>query len=372
MEFREPTMNTTNEQLPEEDRINNKPEDENRGNFNEQELEDLEIEVDEAIEEDKRDETSGEEYENERVVEWENKSPEKKKKAIEEKKSYFEENLEDDLKKDSENIDELEVPEGIMEEIGKLQEYKEKLREVNKTFIEGREDALSGINSQTDGNIDISSLSSMEQGEFRNVLSGVKNVTQNTLDIEKIDYYLTKDNSLTEEGIEKGLLGTHEDRLIAMEKLEYILKQIGEFEKCLEEMSNMETAREDIEKMVKRMIEIADENPSLFEKLKDAGIIAGIIMLASAVGAAGVAKLIGIAGPLAAKIYSKKIAIGVVGVGGFGVAANAGTIAGALVSGGVLLKIMSWLSSEKNRDGFAEWACGAKIPFRLSKQSESK
>lgn len=322
-------------------------------------FEPLENKLDEAIQEDKKDEALDKEYENKRLAEWESKSPEEKRKTIEEKKSYFEENLENGLRKDAESIDGLEVPESIIQEINKLQEYQEKLREVNRTLTEEREDVLKGIDCQLDGNVDISNLDLGDQNEFGEILRSFKNVTQNTLDIEKIDYYLTEDYSSTKEGIEKGLLKTHEDRLIAMEKLEYILRQIEEFEKCLEKMGDTEAAKEDLERMVARMIEIANENPSLFEKLKDAGIVAGIIMLALAVGAAGVTTLIGLlkgtAGAITT-IASKKITL--VAVGTLGIGANAGTIAGALVGGGILLKAISLLKDEKFRDDLAKSLCG--------------
>ena len=312
-------------------------------------LEILENELDEAIEENKEDEMLDEECENKRLEDWKDKSPEKKKEVIKDKKKELEKDLREDVK----------IPEDVLREESELREYQGKLRGAVTDFIKEREDFLGGVQEHLDGNVDVSELSSMEQGEFRNILSDIRNVTQNTLDIEKIDYCLTKDYSSTEGDIEKGLLETHEDRLIAMERLEDILKQIGEFEKCLEDISDVEAAKEEVEKMVSELEKIAKEKPDLFEKLKKAGIVAGIIMLALALGI-GAFNLIKAAGALAAKVASNKIAIGTLGT--IGIATNAGTIASALVGGGVLLKMMAWLSDEKNRDKLVEGVFGAKVP----------
>lgn len=366
MKFGEIDMNTTTSENPPQE---NKTDDVENTDEAEK-LEILENELDEAIEENKEDEMLDEECENKRLEAWKDKSPEKKKEVIEDKKKE----LEEDLRKD------VKIPEDVLREESELREYQGELRKAVTDFIREREDFLGGVHEHLDGNVDVSELSSMEQGEFRNILSDIRNVTQNTLDIEKIDYYLTEDYSSTEEGIEKGLLETHEDRLIAMERLEDILKQIGEFEKCLEDISDVEAAKEEVERMVSELEKIAKEKPDLFEKLKKAGIVVGIIMLALALGI-GALNLIKAAGTLAAKVASNKIAIGTVGtVGTIGVATNAGTIASALVGGGVMLKMMAWLSKEENRDNLAKDLCGVgdfpKLYYALggkkAKPSDSK
>jgi hypothetical protein len=254
-----------------------------------------------------------------------------------------------------------------MEEMEKLQEYKERLEKANRNIIEEREDVLGGIDIQLDGNIDISELDLGDQEKFGKILRSIRNVTQNTLDVEKIDYYLNEEDG------EKGLLKTHENRLIAMEKLEYLLELIEEYEKCLEDISDIEGAKEEIQKMVNELVKIAEERPDLFEKLKKAGIVAGVIMLALAVGISAV-HLIKAAGVFAAKIISSKTGITFIGGGAITVGAPGlvGGAAGALVGGGALLKIMSWLSKEENRDNLAEYICGAKIPFGKSKASDKK
>jgi hypothetical protein len=361
MEFNFDNMNNTNEQPQQKDLS---PDEEVIG---EDELVNFEKEIDIAIEEDEESEELAEEYKNERLADWEGKSEGEKEDIIEKKKADFEENLENDLKESAESIDELEVPEDVMEEMEKLQEYKERLEKANRNIIEEREDVLGGIDIQLDGNIDISELDLGDQEKFGKILRSIRNVTQNTLDVEKIDYYLNEEDG------EKGLLKTHENRLIAMEKLEYLLELIEEYEKCLEDISDIEGAKEEIQKMVNELVKIAEERPDLFEKLKKAGIVAGVIMLALAVGISAV-HLIKAAGVFAAKIISSKTGITFIGGGAITVGAPGlvGGAAGALVGGGALLKIMSWLSKEENRDNLAEYICGAKIPFGKSKASDKK
>lgn len=370
MNFGEPNMNKAYDQptpeVPDVDgEEKNKPEEANEQMAERQEnFGDLENEIDEAMRED---EEFSEEYENKRVAEWKEKPEKEKKETINEKRLNLEKNLKEDV----------EIPEDVLRETNKLQKYQEDLREKAAKSIEERGDLLERVYGQLNGDIDISKLGPKERAEFNNIFSVVKNVTQDTLNVEKIDYCLeTKKDNLGD------LLNRHEDREIAMEKLEYTLEQCRELEEYLAKLESMtkeqqEAAKEDIQKMVDKMIEIAEKEPGLFEKLKEAGIIAGIIILASALGVAGVNVLIGFlkgAVGTVAKFGFKKIAVGTVGA--FTIA-NPGAVAGAIVGGGALFKIMSWLSNEKNRDNLAEWVCGgAKLPgyahWASGKSSEKK
>ena len=301
--------------------------------------EDLENKADIAIEED-------EQFENKtegRLENWRNKSKEEKIKVVEEKRGK----LEKDLGKN------VETP----KDVTRLKEYQGELKKKNKEFIEEREDIVNKIQVQLDGSIDLSDLDLGNRSEFKNVLSSFRNVTKNTLEIEKADYYLEAgENELGD------LLDTHEDREITMEILEKIMGQISDFEKYLEELENMtgeqlEAAEEEVRGLMDRLNDIYNKNPELFKKLLAAGVVIGVLILAAVV-----------LGPLVAGTYewATALEIGNIAFGAtkafFDCLGKRGAMtAGAVVGGSILFKALSWISDEKNRDSFAELLCGAKI-----------
>ena len=345
MRFREPTMDNINENLPRESGDDNK--ELNEAN----EFEGLENEVDIAIEEDG-------EYENKtdkRIKEWENKSDEEKVEVVKEKKIGLEKDLREDVK----------VPEDVMGEMGKLKDYQKELREKNREFIEEREDIMKKIQSQLDGGVDISNLDLGDRSEFKNVLSSFRNVTKNTLDIEKMDYYLEAgENELGD------LLDTHEDREIAMESLEEIMGQIGKFEEYLKELESMtekqlEIAKEEVRGLLDKLNDIYKKNPELFKKLLAAGVVIGVLILAAVVlgpGAAGAFEwastvgLEGISTGISGATGATKALLGCIGKGG-------AMTTGAIVGGGLFLKALSWISDGKNRDDLAKKLCGTDLPW---------
>jgi len=315
-------------------------------NFNFDTMSNTNEQPDAQNETDEEDEESGSENEK-RVEDWKNKPEEERKEKIKNKK----EKLEKDLEKN------VELPEDTAGKMKELRKYQEELKIKNKAFIEEREDMLNKVQSQLDGGIDISSLDLGDRSEFKNVLSSFRNVTKNTLDIEKADYYLEAGKD------ELGdLLDTHEDREISMEILEKIMGQIGDFEKYLKDLEDMtaeqlEVAEGEVRGLMDKLNDIYNKNPELFKKLLAAGVVIGVLILAAVVlGPAAVALYEWASAIEAGNITFEvtKVFFNYLGKGG---AIAAGT-AGAVVGGGVLFKIISYLSDEKRRDDFVKEACG--------------
>jgi len=300
---------------------------------------DLENKVDVVIEED---EQVGNKTE-ERLENWRNKPKEEKTEVVKKKK----EKIGRDFKKN------VEIPEDVI----KLKKYQEELKKKNKEFLKEREDMMKKIQDQLSGGVDLSNLDLGDRSEFKNVLSSFRNVTKNTLDIEKVDYYLEAgENELGD------LLDTHENREISMEIWEKMIGQISDFEKYLEELENMtkeqlEAAEGEVRGLMDRLNDIYTKNPELFKKLLAAGVVIGVLILAYVV-----------LGPIAAGLYewATALEIGSIGTGAikelFGYLGKGGAMtAGAVIGGGILGKAISWISNEENRDNLAELLCGAKI-----------